>query len=70
VIDDEVAPALRVPHVVNLAENGLVLAKKPAEEPGKIGTSAPAPRLTKLARRLHLHTRNRSGGLALASALV
>jgi hypothetical protein len=51
---------------VNLAENGLVLAKKPAEEPGNSGTSAAAPRLTKLARRLHLHTRNRSGGLALA----
>jgi hypothetical protein len=56
---------------VNLVENGLVLAKNSAEEPGNnIGTSAPAPRLTKLARRLHLHTRNRSGGLALASALV
>jgi hypothetical protein len=55
---------------MNLAENRPVHAKKPAEEPGKVGTSAPALRLTKLARRLHLHTRNRSGGLALASALV
>jgi hypothetical protein len=62
--------ALRALHLVNRAEKGLVLAKNPAEEPGKIGTSAAAPRLTKLARRLHLHTRNRSGGLALASALV
>ena len=61
---------MRVLHLANRAENGLVFAKKTAEEPGKLGTSAPAPGLTKLARRLHLHTRNRSGGLALAQALV
>jgi len=63
-------PPARASRARESGQNGLPLAQNAGEEPGKTGTHPPAPRLTKLARGLQVHTPKRPCGLALAQALV